>query len=41
MRGFLVATLPWLCIGMALVLCAVNFSIAKKGKKKQRNTEIT
>ena len=32
MKEFMMAALPWICIGIAIALFAVNHSVAKKAK---------
>lgn len=32
MKGFILAALPWVCIGIAIALCAVNIG----GKKEEQ-----
>lgn len=36
MKDFIMAALPWLCIGVAIALCAVNFHNSKKAKQEER-----
>ena len=36
MNEFLMAALPWICIGIAIALFAVNHSAAKKAKENDK-----
>jgi len=36
MKEFLIAALPWICIGIAIALFAADHSVSKKAKKDRK-----
>lgn len=36
MLEFIKAALPWVCIGMCIALCAVNFAADRKARKEDK-----